>query len=286
MPGIFSLPFYLRELAAAAAGELAIVSVQLPGLAERERPLDSIEAQAAFALKQLRLAQPQGPYLIGGHSFGGLVAVEVARSLREAGEAVPLLVLGDTVRPVSTFSALQTDELAYTAMTKGLQALYARGNGMGDAEMEGLSAAERFRRTARKMQEDGAFGPLTLPLDRMVEIFKANFRAMGAYRPEPIPGDLILIRTEGGFPPEFLDHGGAEVLKDPALGWTGWTEGAIEVRTMPGDHLSLLDAAHLPVMADLLTELVQEALARHTGAYDTIPPTYRSAASLAAGIAS
>jgi hypothetical protein len=37
MPGIFSLPFYLRELAEAAAEELAIVSVQLPGLGDGER---------------------------------------------------------------------------------------------------------------------------------------------------------------------------------------------------------------------------------------------------------
>ena len=287
MPGIFSLPFYLRELAAAAAGELAIVSVQLPGLADHERPLDRIEEQAGHALRQIRLAQPHGPYLIGGHSFGGLVAVEVARGLREAGEAVPLLVLGDTVRPASTFGALQTDELAYTAMTRGLLALYGRGKGMAGVEPEGVSAEERFRRTAQRMQEEGAFGALTLPLDRMVGIFKANFRAMGSYRPAPVPGNLTLIRTEGGFPPEFLEHGGAEVLADPALGWSGRVEGAIDVRTMPGDHLSLLDAAHLPVMADLLTELVREALARHAAeSCDTIPPADRSAAVMVTGVAS
>ena len=263
MPGVFSLPFYLRELAQVTAGNLDIVSVQLPGLGEGEQAIDSVAGQADYVVEQMRLAGMRPPFLIGGHSFGGAIAIEVARRLRLAGDDVPLLVLGDTVRTFADFSDLQTDTMAYTAMTRGLYALYGGATTLPYEALEGATPEEKFRRAARQMQEQGLFGALDLPLDRMAAVFKANFRSMGGYRPGPIPGDLALIRTEGGFPAEFLDYESGEALADPALGWTGLVQGDITVRTMPGDHLAMLGPTSLPIMAGLLVELVRDALASH-----------------------
>ena len=36
-------------------------------------------------VKELRAVDPVGPYIIGGHSFGGVVGVEVAYQLEKAG---------------------------------------------------------------------------------------------------------------------------------------------------------------------------------------------------------
>jgi amino acid adenylation domain-containing protein len=263
MPGVFSLPFYLRELAEATASDIAIVSVQLPGMAENEEPIDTVHGQAEYVVHRMRLAGLEPPYLIGGHSFGGRVAIEVARILREDGEPTPLLLLGDTVRTYTDFSVFQTDDLAYTAMTRGLYALYGRLTSVPFEAMEGLRPEQKFHQTAARMQEEGLLGALDLPLDRMVRVFKANFRAIGGFRPGPIPGDMAVLRTEGGFPPEFLDYETGEALKDPALGWTDLVQGNIDVRTMQGDHLAMLNPANLPVMADIMTELVRDALISH-----------------------
>jgi thioesterase domain-containing protein len=263
MPGVLTLPFHLRELAQAVADELAVVSVQLPGLGEGETPLDTVEAQAEHVVAELRRGGLRPPYLLGGHSFGGLVAIEVARRLRNAGEAVALLMLGDTVRTSSNFAEFQGDELAYTAMTRGLYALYGRHTGLPYAALDGLPAAAKFAHAARQMQEEGLFGALELPIERMVKVFKANFRAIGSFRPAPIPGDLALIRTAGGFPPELLEYETGEALDDPALGWSGLVGGRIDIRTMPGNHLSMLDPAHLPNLAGILRELARDGLARY-----------------------
>jgi amino acid adenylation domain-containing protein len=260
MAGVFSLPFYLREMAEATARDLAIVSVQLPGMAEGEIPIDSVPGQAEYVVERLRIAGLEPPYLIGGHSFGGRVAIEVARILRDAGEPVPLLLLGDTIRTYTDFNVFQTDEMAYTAMTRGLYALYGRLTKVPYEAMDGLTPGEKFRATAERMQAEGLFGALDLPLERMVNVFKANFRAIGSFSPKPISGDLAVLRTEGGFPPEFFDYESGEQLKDPALGWSDLVEGRVTVRTMPGDHLAMLNPANLPVMADIMVELVQEAL--------------------------
>ncbi len=239
MPGMFALPFYLREMAAAVAQELDVVSVQLPGLAAGEAPIDTIEAQADYVIARLRASGLQAPYLIGGHSFGGHVALAVARRLRDAGEPVPLLVLGDTVRTFGDFAALQSDELAYTAMTRGLAALYG---GEMTPSSDAADAEETFRNTASRMQQAGLFGAVDLPLDRMAAVFKANFRAIGGARHGPIAGNLAVIRTEGGFPPELLQFESGDALADPALGWRDLAQGRLLTRSMPGDHLAMLDA--------------------------------------------
>ena len=67
----------------------------------------TVEAMAADYLKQIRGVQPQGPYLIGGFSFGGLVAYEMAQQLRQSGQEVALLVLIDPTPPYLNFPASQ-----------------------------------------------------------------------------------------------------------------------------------------------------------------------------------
>ena len=256
MPGVLGLPYYLRGLAEQLAPDVALASVQLPGLFDPSTPLDTVEAQASFALEQLRRFQPAGPYWIGGHSYGGYVAIEAARRLREAGESVPLLVLGDSVRTSTTLDAFQADDVAYVALTRALYALYEAKLSRPYADVQALGPRAAYEATAAEVEKGGLMGA-TVPVDRMLAMFKANFRALGAYRPAPIPGDMAIVRTEGGFPPEFLDYESGEALQDPALGWSALVKGKLEVRTMPGDHLSMHDEANTHAFAQVLRELVQ-----------------------------
>ncbi|EGJ33832.1 MULTISPECIES: thioesterase domain-containing protein [Moorena] len=48
---------------------------------------------AAHHIKALQAVQPNGPYLLGGHSFGGKVAFEMAQQLRNQGQEVSLLAI-------------------------------------------------------------------------------------------------------------------------------------------------------------------------------------------------
>ena len=60
-------------------------------------PVPSIEAIAQRALDVIREQQPTGPYLLGGYSFGGLIALEVTQQLTAGGERVGRLFLIDAV---------------------------------------------------------------------------------------------------------------------------------------------------------------------------------------------
>lgn len=67
------------------------------GLHRRGRRDRTIGAAASRALADLRQRQPSGPYVLVGHSWGGLVAHEMARTLTASGERVALVLI-DTDR--------------------------------------------------------------------------------------------------------------------------------------------------------------------------------------------
>ena len=59
-------------------------------------------------LREIRAVQPKGPYFIGGHSFGGIVAFEMAQQLHRQGQSVGLLVLLDPTTPSGVDSIVAT----------------------------------------------------------------------------------------------------------------------------------------------------------------------------------
>jgi acyl transferase domain-containing protein/thioesterase domain-containing protein len=52
---------------------------------------------ADFYLSQLIHYHPEGPFILGGHSFGGIIAYEMAIKLQQLGYEIPLLILSDSV---------------------------------------------------------------------------------------------------------------------------------------------------------------------------------------------
>ncbi len=74
----------------------AVYSFQPRGIEPGERPHRSIDEMAKAYLLHMRKVQPAGPYFVAGRCFGGYVAYEMARLLREAGEEVGLLAIMDS----------------------------------------------------------------------------------------------------------------------------------------------------------------------------------------------
>lgn len=74
-----------------------LYALQAAGADPGTEPLRTVAALAADYLEAIRTVQPHGPYTVGGWSFGGFVAFEMARQLRAAGERVDRLILLDTV---------------------------------------------------------------------------------------------------------------------------------------------------------------------------------------------
>jgi amino acid adenylation domain-containing protein len=74
-----------------------IYGVRAQGLGGELEPFTDIKEMAAFYLQEMKESQPHGPYYLGGYSFGGTVAYEMAQQLKAAGEEVAWLAMFDTV---------------------------------------------------------------------------------------------------------------------------------------------------------------------------------------------
>lgn len=84
---------WFRELAHHLGKEQPFYGLQSRGLDGCQEPFTRIEDMAAHYISEIRLVQPEGPYLLGGYCFGGEVVYEMARQLQSQGEKVLLLAI-------------------------------------------------------------------------------------------------------------------------------------------------------------------------------------------------
>lgn len=85
-----------HELARRMAPDYPFYGLQSRGLNGEHPCHASVEEMAAHYIEEIRSVQPHGPYIVGGFSFGGLVAYEIAQQLSRRGEGAALVVLFDT----------------------------------------------------------------------------------------------------------------------------------------------------------------------------------------------
>jgi thioesterase domain-containing protein/acyl carrier protein len=99
LPQIFCVPatgltsVSYRALAVALRGRLGLNILEPQGLDGTAPPHTAIEEIVEMNLQALRDRQPEGPYLLAGHSFGGAVAFEMALKLQAQGERAKLLLI-------------------------------------------------------------------------------------------------------------------------------------------------------------------------------------------------
>jgi thioesterase domain-containing protein len=218
--------------------------VQAHSLELARPPHESIEEMAAAYVADIRQVQPTGPYHLCGYSLGGLIAYEMARQLHAAGHTVARLVLFDSspdlgpdFPSLGEFEAMDdvrflagefAEHLAVTE--EGLRAL---------PEDERLPHIVALADAARLLAEHMDLRTMR----QYVDIARAHTRAALAYQPKPYEGQALLLRcADPSEPPEA----------DPNWGWGDLLRGGLDVRLVPGTHLTMLDPPHVTALAEYL----------------------------------
>jgi amino acid adenylation domain-containing protein len=120
---------------------------QARGLDGLQEPHSTIEAMAADYVNEMRKHRPEGPYFLGGLCAGALIAIAMARTLRDAGEPVlPLLLIDPPERPFPMADSRMT-ERELLARLKRRQAL-----GRIDAPIDDPVYARASVRVARALE--------------------------------------------------------------------------------------------------------------------------------------
>jgi thioesterase domain-containing protein/acyl carrier protein len=227
-----------------------IYGIQARGTDGVDEPYERIEDMAKFHLGAIRELQPQGPYLLVGFSFGGLIALEMARHLSENGEKIALLVLLETYPhsrylPIGQRLRLMVGLAKHHASTL-LQLPFS------EALSYILRPAERLSHLSREANGSARNRP-SIELwftPAMQRVRSGAYKALENYRPRFYDGKIKFVGAQ--IPSEFPD--------DPTAVWASLAS-EFEVETIPGDHLGILKT-HFESVAVLLTRYLEEAISQ------------------------
>ena len=233
-------------LAQLIRSEHPIYGMQAKGVDGLEDPLDSIEEMAEFYLGSLKDLQAEGPYILIGYSFGGLVALEMAQRLLEQSKQIALLVMIDAYPHPRYLSAPQRFQLGAQRTKRRILELKRR------SLHEGLSyLREGIERRWHIVGTQSGSQASQLSLQQTtVRVKRKAYVALGRYRPRLYSGNIKFIKsdTDTYFP------------GNPVPVWAHLAE-AFEVETVRGSHLNMV-TTHFEGLAAVLTRYVIEAAGR------------------------
>ncbi|MGI5532582.1 amino acid adenylation domain-containing protein [Streptomyces syringium] len=238
-----------------------LYAFQAAGAEPGSELLRTLPEIAASYIAAMRRVQPKGPYLIGGWSFGGFVAFEMARQLRAAGEETARVILLDTVAvgPEARRGAYSDEALLGWFFWELLWLRRGGSSPLAVVPAELATLDEKFSFIAGLAVSEGV-----LPADgadalvrRLFRVYAANWRATVEHRAEAAEQDIVLLRASEPLPQVLRSMHGAAGTRytDPANGWREVTTGAVQVVTVPGDHLTLMEEPHVADVARAIAEL-------------------------------
>ncbi len=231
--------------------EQPVYLVQIQDL-DRQQHFTRAEDMAAHCIASIRSVQPRGPYYLGGHCFGGIVAFEVARQLCAEGEQVALLALFDSRVRGSTLLAPGTT--AAGRLRARVSYHFERLASAGPRDELGSlfrGVKRRARETLwRKAWNAGLeLGPLAASADPRA----ANYRARTSYVPGSYPGQITLFRTT---------ERGSWRRDDPLHGWGKYARGGVELHQIRSGHTRMYREPDVWVLVEKLRRCLDEAQAR------------------------
>lgn len=255
--------FWFRELVEYMNPVQPFWGLQARGLDGIQTPLTSIEEIATHYIEEIRIFQPEGPYYIGGYSFGASVAYEMARQLALQGQVVGLLAIIDHATPQSGYYKVEYTPRFFFHFFRNLP--YRVRDFFRRRPDQLLSRVARQWRLTKKMI-GGKLRPWNVGGERIQasdiidqapelsshvqQLIECNFQAIWNYKPQSFSGRLTLLRARGGR--LFCTH-------DPQMGWGKFVTGGIDVRIIPGSHLQLFKKPHVRYLAEELQRCLEEA---------------------------
>ncbi|MFC4060849.1 SDR family NAD(P)-dependent oxidoreductase [Planomonospora corallina] len=207
-----------------------------------------VEERAARYVEEIRKVQPEGPYRLGGWSFGGILAFEIARRL--GAEDVELVAMIDSGLPDETAreERLRITARRYADFADYLRETYGVAVELGYDELAELDEAGQLALTEERVAASGVLDLLGEAILRHQITSHADTRAIEGYRAGTFTGRVVLYRSTEPTPWAVEDVRYAHA-DDPTRGFGPHSPG-LEIVTVPGSHhLNLLDPPHVEVIA-------------------------------------
>ena len=176
------------------------------------------------------------PLIFAGHSWGGLIAIELACQMQKNGQSIKNLVLIDTIMRKGVSSKILSRWSSRIRNLPNWFMLEAIQMKPDDWIRESVKKMRRLRNPER----NDCLAPEN-------SLYDQQYLAACKYQPNIYCGQVTVIRAK------------AQSLTRPvfgALGWEAFIQPEPNIRVVSGNHLSILDKTRSSLMANILMEII------------------------------
>jgi amino acid adenylation domain-containing protein len=195
----------------------------------------TVEEMAREFLAELRVVQPKGPYVLGGHCVGGVAALEIAQLLRQEGEEVKTMIFLDTERPSARRNFFVELHFLRQRVRHIVEVISEIIHASGGARNEIIR-----KLVHRKLRETDTFYQSKVGYRRLLYRHAARRYA----------GRITLIVNE------------EQARLEPDLGWKGIAQGGLDVHTVSGNHFTIMER-HANEVAQVILKAIDDAFAEY-----------------------
>ncbi len=192
--------------------------------------------------------------------MGGWIAFEMARQLKQQGEDISLLGVIDIEAPGRLWEPLSENRepdpvQALMALCGMLETYTGREIPVTREDLVVLDEDERAEYIFRKLSSHDLL-PAEIDLKyflRYLAIHESNLRASYHYTPETYDGKIVVFASTEELPNNHVPR-----REDPTLGWQNYSSMPIAWRRIPGNHLTMITAPNVRILARLLESDLEE----------------------------
>jgi thioesterase domain-containing protein len=281
VPGAGGNLLRLADLARHVGPVQPFYAFQVPGFDGKQQPCTTIEQAASYFVDVMRSIQPSGPYFLGGYSWGGMVALEMAQQLQTKGQEIAMLAIVDSAAQSPRFIHIRHVtqnlmrlfrldpereeelflilhdlffELNYFVRKGAIEKakhLVHRMRGFAKQTLMDVEKSSPFGSKRRRTDYWERFNldPLRLALVRI------NARSYKIYVPQRYDGQVYVFKSLSG------DQNPTSRSTDPQMGWEQIAAKGVEMHLIPGDHLSMMNEPNVITLATQLRKCIVETRA-------------------------
>jgi len=237
--------FFYLNFAKYLAEDQPFYGLQARGLDPDEEPFTCLEEMAAHYVREIQRIQPQGPYLLGGFSVGGIFAYEMAQQLLAQGQEVGVLAMLDANAPEYPIYKPQ----AKSKFQKAKRWLSKKPDIFLENGIKRLQA-----RTKKKVNNLAikVFKRMNRPLtpDLRVHLVRQLNQGMGdRYQPQPFSRSVHVFCAE---------EQQSDIIPDNTLGWKKHVTDPIYVHSIPGNHETIFKEPLVRTLAETVQKVIDE----------------------------
>ncbi|CAM1359125.1 putative Phenylalanine racemase (ATP-hydrolyzing) [Tenacibaculum xiamenense] len=236
------------ELAKTVGKDHSLYAFQCPGLSGISSTVKSVEELASVFITEMQKIDSKGPYSIGGYSFGGIVAYEMALQLNDRGYIVEELIFFDSLPLFTINRKLNRDKIFKNIVKNGIEDLLEKSFDWSILSIENRSEKEQIDIIFDYIKDQG-FNIKKPDLIAFLEVNINNELAAYNYQPKThakLNTVIVLFKAMlNSNKLEVNDLEISKILEKHEYGWSHYTNKKIVVHEVNSNHNNILEKQNI-----------------------------------------